>query len=166
MLRTLLFLLIASILTGCAPDHEITAEDLLLNGRISERKRTKAIIEQLAKYVTPADFEKCRDTIRARPSPYYFTPGRGHLVAPDSKFWIGGEHTCLANFEWFNGKANPDESGTLVYFTDATEFDRSGKSRKIEPRGCNMTIKNGKVVKMRYTNNILNVRLSTPCLHL
>lgn len=165
MLRIFLFVLLALVTAGCTPDQNITATDLLLNGRISERKRTEAIIAQLHKYVTPADFEKCRDTIRATPSPYLFVRGRGHRVASDSKFWIGYEHTCLANFKWFNGSANADDSGALVYFTDATAFDSSGKPKKSDPRGCVMTIKDGQVTKLRYTNNVIQVRLGTPCVH-
>ena len=57
-------------------------------------------------------------------------------------------------------------SGTLVYFTDATAFDSSGKPRKSDPRGCSMTIKDGQVTKLRYTNNLIQVRLGTPCVHL
>jgi hypothetical protein len=155
----------ASIVAGCAPDHEITAEDLLLNGRISERKRTKAIVAQLTKYVTSADFDKCRDTIRSTPAPYLFVRGRGHRVASDSKFWIGIKHTCLANFKWFSGKANADESGVLTYFTTATPLDTDGKPGRNKFRGCRMTIKNGRVTEFRFTLDEKKVPLGTPCVY-
>jgi hypothetical protein len=166
LFRILFFVFLALVMVGCARLENVSTMDLLLNGQISERKRTQAIIAQLKKYVTPADFEKCRDTIRAFKPTYYFTRGRGHRVASNSKFWIGTQHTCLANFKWFVASANADESGTLAYFTNATVLDSSGKPGTSHIRGCFMTIQNGKVTKLRFTFDEIKVRLGTPCTHI